>query len=175
MSISTSFYIGTKPKKKNSSMYLTMAEKKTFIKGKKLTALVLLEYYLSVIARDNYVIDDKKTADATGLSLRSVQINRLYLQRNNLFWVNKTTGNGMTHYLYCARKEGVYCKKYFGTLFGCNTVSEVYRKYSRKEFNDILVKNNLSKMEIDDITDFLDRHHYKLSRKSKARSEWSSL
>ena len=114
MTISTSFHIGTKPKMKNTSMYLPLNEKKAVIKETNLTALFLLEYYLSVIARENYVMDDMKTGDATGLSLRSVQNNRRLLEKKNLFWVHKTTGGGMTYYLYCARKEGVYCKKYFG-------------------------------------------------------------
>ena len=155
-------------------MYLTMAEKKALIKEKKFTALILLEYYLSVIARENYVMDDNKTAEATGLSFRSVQDNRRYLLRNNLFWVSKTPGNGMTNYLYCARKEGVYCKKYFGKLFTCNTVSGVYRKYTRKEIADILVKNNMTSMEREDIMYLLYRHHEKLSRKNQSISGWNS-
>ena len=81
----------------------------------------------------------------------------------------------MTHFLYCARKEGVYCKKYFGKLFACNTVSEIYKTHSREQFEDILVQSNLTPTETRDITDLLDRHHDKLSKKGKARSEWSSL
>jgi hypothetical protein len=120
-------------------------------------------------------MDDMKTADATGLSLRSVQNNRRLLEKKNLFCVLKTTGNGLSNYLYCARKEGVYCKKYFGNLFGCNTVSDVYRTYSRKEFEDILNNNNLTPMEAEDITNLLDRHHEKLSKKNRNRSDWKSL
>ena len=81
----------------------------------------------------------------------------------------------MTSYLYCARKEGVCRFKYFDMLFGYNKVRDVYWNYTRKTVNDILVKNNMTKMEIKDITDLLDRHHDKLSKKGKARSEWSSL
>jgi hypothetical protein len=155
MSISTSIHIGTKPKMRKTTMYLKLVEKRAVIKEINLTALYLLEYYLSVIARENYVMDDQKTANATGLSLRSVQDNRRKLERCNLFWVSKTKGNGMTHYLYCARKEGVYCKKYFGKLFNCNTVRDVYRNFTRKQVTDILVKHKLNDMEIKDINELL--------------------
>lgn len=175
MNISTSVYIGTKPRKKATNIYLPMKERQAVIKETNYQALFLLEYYLSVITRPNYLMDDKKTADATGLSLRSVKDNLSKLKKKNLFWVCRTTGNGMTNYLYCAGKEGVYCKKHFGKLFSCNTVSEIYRTHSRKQFEDILAQSNLTPMETQDITDLLDRHHDKLSKKNKHSSDWSSL
>ena len=87
----------------------------------------------------------------------------------------KSTDKGTKWIRYCVRKESVYCNKYFDNLFGCNTVSDVYRSYTRKEFIDILVKNNMTKMETKDITDLLDRHHDNLSKKHRHSSDWSSL
>ena len=172
MNISTSFHIGTKPSKKTTNMYLTMQEKQAVIKETNLTALFLLEYYLSVIARENYEITDKKTATATGFSLRTVQDNRRLLKKHNLFQVIKTTGNGIISYLYCARKEGVYRMKYFDDLFGYNTIRDVYWNNSKKEVADILVKNNKNPMETKDITDLLNRHHDKLAKSGKHNSSW---
>lgn len=148
-------------------MYLTMKEKQAVIEETNFQALFLLEYYLSVIGRDNYIIDDIKTATATGLTLRSVQDNRRLLEKKNIFSIIKTTGGGVTCYLYCARKEGVYCKKYFDRLFGYNTVRDVCRNYTRKKVTDILEKSNLNKMETKDITDLLDLYYYKQSKLGK--------
>ena len=61
----------------------------------------------------------------------------------------------------------MYCKKYFEKLFSCNTVSEIYKTYTRKQFEDILAQNNLPPMETKDITDLLDRHHAKYPQISK--------
>jgi len=151
-----------------------MPEKQAIFKETNFTALYLLEYYLSVMAKDNYVINDQKTAIATGLSLRSVQDNRRLLENNNLFWSKKITGSGMTIYLYCARKEGVYCKKYFDNLFGYDKVRDVYWNHDRKTFKNILATNSLSQKEIRDITDLLDRYHDKCekSKSMKCNPNW---
>ena len=161
MNISTSSHIGTKLRKKTINIYLPMQERQAVIKETNYMALFLLEYYLSVFAWENYVITDQKSATATGFSLRSVQDHRRLLEKKNLFCELKTAGSGMTSYLYCARKEGVYCMKYFDKLFGYNTVRGVYWNYTRKQFVDILVKNKLNPMETQDITDLLGPHHDK--------------
>jgi hypothetical protein len=152
-------------------MYLTMEEKIAVIEETNHKALFLLEYYLSVIAWDIYVIDNEKTATATGLPLRQVQDYRRLLKDKNLFMVIKTTGSDTTFYLYCARKEGVYCYKYFDKLFGYNTVREVYWNFTRKQVADILVKHKLNDMETRDIIDLLDRHHKK-SKRGNCNHNW---
>ena len=173
MNISTSFHIGTKPPKKPpTNIYLTMHEKQAVIKEINLTALFLLEYYLSVIARENYLITDKKTSTATGLSLRTVQDNRRLLEKHNLFCVLKTTGNDMTSYLYCARKEGVYRMKYFDKLFGYNNIRDVYWNYTKKEVADILVKKNMTPMETKDIMGLLVHCHDKRVKSGKHNCSW---
>jgi hypothetical protein len=155
MNISTSSHIGTKLKKKTINIYLPMQERQAVIKEVGFRALFLLEYYLSVFAWENYVITDEKSATATGFSLRSVQDHRRLLEKKNLFCELKTAGSGMTSYLYCARKEGVYCMKYFDKLFGYNKVRDVYWNYTRKKVADILVKHKLNDMEIKDINELL--------------------
>ena len=170
MNISSRCHIGTKPKMRNTTMYLTMEEKIAVIEETNLKALFLLEYYLSVIAWDRYVIDDEKTATATGLQLRQVQDYRRLLKDKNLFMVIKTTDKGTTFYLYCARKEGVYCNKYFGKLFDCNTVSDVYKNFTRKQVTDILVKHKLNDMEIKDINELLN--HHKKSKRGNYNHNW---
>ena len=150
-------------------MYLTRKEKIKIIEELSLTALYLLEFYLSVIVRKSYIITDEKTAAVTGLSLRSVQDTRRLLIQSNLFYESRTTNTDTTIYLYCVLKEGVYSKKYFDRLFGCKTVSEVYRKHKRKDVDDILAKANLSTMEINDINCLLDDFHSKKSTKNNNR------
>jgi hypothetical protein len=156
MNISTSFHIGTKLRKKTINIYLPMQERQAVIKETNYMALFLLEYYLSVFAWENYVITDEKSVTATGFSLRSVQDHRRLLEKKNLFCELKTTGSGVTSYLYCARKEGVYCMKYFDKLFGYNTVRGVCRKYSREKVADILAKEKLNQMEVKDIEYLLE-------------------
>ena len=175
MKVLSSYDVGTLPTKKTNIIYFTMNEKRAIYNETSLTALFLLEYYLTVITKKNYAITDTKTVMATGFSLRRVQDNRRDLEDKNLFYVKKDTVKGTKWIRYCVRKEGVYCNKYFDKLFGCNTVSDVYRSYTRKEFIDTLVKNNMTPMETEDITDLLDRHHDKLSKKKKHSSGWSSL
>ena len=175
MKILSSYDVGILPTKKKNIMSFTMNEKRAIYKETSLTALFILEYYLTVITRKNFVITDTKTAIATGLPIRTVQVKRRSLENKNLYYVDKITAKGTKWIRYCVRKEGVYCNKYFDNLFSCNTVSDVYRSYTRKQFVDILVNNNMNLMETKDITDLLDHHHDKLSKKGKARSEWSSL
>ena len=116
-----------------------MEEKREIIKETNLTALYLLEFYLSMITRKSYIITDTKTATATGLSLRSVQDTRRLLFRHNLFHEIKTTDGNTIIYLYCVRKEGVYSMKYFDRLFGCKSASEVLRKHKRKDIDAISI------------------------------------
>ena len=156
MKILSSFDAGTLSKKNTSKMCLTMKEKQAIYKETNFVALFLLEYYLTVIARKNYIITDKKTAIATGLSLRRVEDNRRLLISKNLYYVVKSTDKGTKWIRYCVRKESVYCNKYFDNLFGCNTVRDVYRNFTRKEVEDILVKNNMSQMETKDIKELLE-------------------
>ena len=112
---------------------------------------------------------DDKTATATGFTLRQVQDNRRVLKNKNLFYVITNTGSGTTFYLYCARKEGVYCNKYFDKLFGYNTVREVYWNFTKKDVADILVKKKMAPMETKDITDLLDRYHGKCKTSKNGR------
>ena len=165
MNTKTTYHVGAKPNKKTTTMYLTMQEKREIIKEISVTALVLLEFYLSVVTRKSYIITDTKTAEATGLSLRTVQDTRRLLVKHNLFHEIKTTNSDTIIYLYCARKEGVYSQKYFDRLFGCNSVPEVYRKNTRKMVDTILANASLSPMEIKDINCLLDDYHSKKSTK----------
>ena len=89
----------------------------------------------------------------------------------NFFNVSKTTGGGVICYLYYARKEGVYCMKYFDNLFGYNTVRGVYRNFTRKQVTDILVKHKLNDMEIKDINELLENHHKK-SKRGNCNHNW---
>ncbi len=170
MATMTTFYVGAKPNKKTTTLYLTMQEKREIINEISVTALVLLEFYLSVVTRKSYIITDTKTAETTGLSLRSVKDTRRRLVRHNLFHEIKTTSSDTIIYLYCARKEGVYCQKYFDRLFGCDSVPEVYRKNTSKGVAAILANASLSTMEIDDINCLLDDYHSKKS--TKKNNQW---
>lgn len=158
MTTMTQYYIGATSKRKSTTLYLTMKEKRKIIDELNLTALFLLEFYLSVIVRKSYIITDEKTAKATGLSLRVVQDNRRLLIKSNLFYESKTTNSDTIIYLYCALKEGVYSKRYFDRLFKCKNVAEVNKKYSRKEIDNILANFSLTTMEIKDINDLLGNH-----------------
>lgn len=159
MTTMTQYYIGATTKRKLTSLYLTMKEKRKVIDELNLTALFLLEFYLSVIVRKGYIITDEKTAKATGLSLRLVQDNRRLIFKSNLFHEIKTTNSDTIIYLYCALKEGVYSKRYFDRLFKCKNVSEVNRKYPRKEIETILANACLTTMEINDINELLGISH----------------
>lgn len=156
MTIMSQYDVGiNRNKKKTISLYLTWAEKKNIIKELNSTALYLLEFYLSKIVWSSYIIDDKKTAAATGLSLRSVKDTRRQLIRHNLYYQCKTTNRDTTIYLYCALKEGVYCKKYFGHLFGYNSILEVKKNHTVTAINAILANACLTTMEINDIKTLL--------------------
>lgn len=172
MNISTSYYIGTMLRKKTTTLYLTMNERIAVAKEINHKALFLFEYYLSVIGKPNYLIDDNKTAAATGLSLRTVKECRRKLADKNLFWIIRNTSKGIKWFLYCARKEGVYCKKYFDELFGYTTVREVYFNHSRNQVSDIIIEESLNEMESTDIMDLLDTHHEKLEKKGKHNRSW---
>jgi len=156
MTTMTLHYVGATPKRKSTSLYLTWKEKRKIINELNLTALYLLEYYLSVITRKRYVITDDKAAAATGLSLRAVKDARRLLIKNNLFYETRTTNTEATIYLYCALKEGVYIVKYFDRLFGCKSVFEVIKKYTRKQIDDVLANARLTTMEVNDINYLLD-------------------
>lgn len=159
MTTLTQYYVGATKKRKSTSLFLTMKEKRAIINELNLTALYLLEFYLSVITRKGYIINDKKTAAATGLTLRSVQDSRRLLVKNNLYYETVTTNADATIYLYCALKEGVYSIKYFDRLFGCKNMSGIFKKYTRKEIDHILAGACLTTMEIDDINRLLDDFH----------------
>ena len=136
-------------------MSLTMKEKIKIKDELNLTALYLLEYYLSVIAIKGHIITDKKTAKATGLSLRVVQDNRRLLVSSNLFYESKTTNSETTIYLYCALKGGVYSMKHFDRLFKCKNVKKIVKDYTKTEIENILLNACLTTMEIKDINDLL--------------------
>jgi hypothetical protein len=172
MTTMSQYYVGATPRRKSTTLYLTMQEKKEIFSEVGLPALHLLEFYLTKITRKNYIIKDQKAAESTGFSLRSVQDARRSLMKRNLFYECKTTNLATTIYLYCVGKEGVYSKKYFDSLFNCESVPEVYRKYNRKEFNNILANANLSKMEVDDINCLLDGFHKKTMGNKKQNSKW---
>lgn len=168
----TQYYVGAKPKQKLKSLYLTMEEKRNIITILNTTAVYLLEYYLSVIVRKNFIITDIKTSAAIGLSLRAVRDNRRLLIKHNLFYECKTKNHNTTIYLYCAGKEGVYSKKYFDTLFSCESIPQVYYQYTEKEINIILANASLSAMVVNDINCLLCDFHNKAKGTKRQNYKW---
>lgn len=72
-------------KRKNSMVYLTLAQKKEVMKLVNDAGLILLEFYLAKANVPQYEYRDDKTALALGWTVRKVQDTRRKLESKDLF------------------------------------------------------------------------------------------
>ena len=157
--IMTDRYMGRVPKNKTLKMYFTRKAKIQIQKALGFGELYLLEYWLECTGSPlGYIVDDKETALALGLTLRSVKKYRLSLQQANLFRTIKTSNKDVKFYIYCFGKEGVYTACYFPDIFGygINSIAGAIKKYGIDEIRNILDGSPLKPIERKEIYALFD-------------------
>lgn len=155
----TNCHFGRLPKSKTVKMYFTRAAKIKIQQALGFGELYLLEYWLEKVSNPlGYLIDDKKTAVALGITVRSVKKYRIALQQANLFRVIKTTNSSTKCYTYCLGKEGVYTATYFPDLFGygINSIAGAMKGYGIEGVTNILDESPITPQERKDIYELFD-------------------
>lgn len=134
---------------------IAMDVKRKMLKDVGATALVIFEYYDQAIHYDDYLITDKRVADALGVSVSTVQRARLKLRQFNYFFEVSSKTKVMETYLYALGKVEVVKAKYFNNLFGQQNPYEVRKKFSKSSVCKILDGSALTHEEQEDVMEAL--------------------